>query len=260
MQARQLPFQRGWAWLRDGFLLWRKNPALMTLATFGYLLSIVLVSALPLIGQPIASMLMPVLSLGVLNACRAIENRTPAGPEILFSGFRDKKKLPALFMVGGLYLVGSLLVFGATMLFDDGTLLAILKGEFDPETDTFELANVMPALLVAIGLSTPVMMAYWFAPILVGWWGVSAPKAMFFSFVACARNWRSFLGFAIALMVVGCLVPGLVLGIVGAIVPLIASLLVAAMPLVLLPILFASFYRNAREVFEVRTVDETIDD
>jgi hypothetical protein len=35
-------------------------------------------------------------------------------------------------------------------------------------------------------------MAYWYAPVLAGWHGLSPAKALFFSFVACLRNWRAF--------------------------------------------------------------------
>ena len=51
MQARQLPMPRGWAWLREGLQLWRRNPALLTFATFGYLLSIIVISLVPLLGS-----------------------------------------------------------------------------------------------------------------------------------------------------------------------------------------------------------------
>lgn len=112
MQARQLPLQRGWAWLREGFLLWRRNPALLTFASFGYLLIIVLISAVPLIGQPIAQLLMPVFSLGVLNACRAVADGRRVGPDVLFSGF--KSNVQALITIGGIYLIGSLLVLAIT--------------------------------------------------------------------------------------------------------------------------------------------------
>ena len=39
--------------------------------------------------------------------------------------------------------------------------------------------------------STLLMMAYWFAPLLAGW-AACRRQAMFFSFVACWRNWRAF--------------------------------------------------------------------
>src|SRR5690606_34725821 len=58
MQANRLPMQRGWAWLKEGALLWRRNPALLTFLAFGYLLILLVISLFPLIGQPIASLLM----------------------------------------------------------------------------------------------------------------------------------------------------------------------------------------------------------
>lgn len=252
MQAKQLPLQRGWAWLYEGYLLWRRNPALLTFASFGYLLIIVLISAVPLIGQPIAQLLIPVFALGVLNTCKAIAEGRRAGPDILFSGF--KSNLQALITVGGIYLIGSLLVLAATLLLDGGTMMSLMKGEVEGE----ELAdpNLLPSMLIALTLSTPVIMAYWFAPLLVGWWGISAPKAMFFSFIACLRNWRPFLAFGLAIMLVFGLIPGVVLGLVGALVPLLSSLLLLLLPLVLVPVLFASFYINAREVFGAPKVDE----
>ena len=30
MQARTLPARRGWAWIVDGFAIWKRNPALIT--------------------------------------------------------------------------------------------------------------------------------------------------------------------------------------------------------------------------------------
>ncbi len=246
MQARQLPLHRGWSWLKEGLLLWRKNPALMTFLAFGYLLTLVVVSIFPLIGQPVASLLMPILSLGVLNGCRAIDEGRKVGPDILFSGFRAN--IAALVTIGGIYLIASLLVLATTMIADGGALLKIMGGaKLDPETA--QAPGFTFALLLAIILSTPVMMAYWFAPLLAGWWKVSAPKAMFFSFFACLRNWRPFLGYAIALMLFGAVLPGMVIGVVALVIPALATLLTFLVPLVLVPTIFASFYINARDVF-----------
>lgn len=259
MQARKLPLQRGWAWLREGFLLWRRNPALLTFASFSYLLMLVLISSVPLIGQPIASLLMPVLSLGVLNTCRAVDEGRKGGPDLLFSGF--KSNLPALITIGGIYLVGSLLVIMLTSVLDGGVLMEMLSGssDFDPETD--EMPNLGYSLIVALLLSAPVIMAYWFAPILAGWWNISAPKAMFFSFYACLSNWRPLLSFGISLIVVGAILPGVLIGTVGALVPMLSTLLLLLIPLVLVPVVFASFYINARDVFgPTTTIDERIED
>ena len=45
------------------------------------------------------------------------------------------------------------------------------------------------------------------------------------------------------------LLPGLVIGAVGLISPTLATLLSLPLPLILVPVVFASFYVNAREVF-----------
>ncbi|MCK9984932.1 MAG: hypothetical protein AzoDbin1_01404 [Azoarcus sp.] len=247
MQARQLPAQRGFAWLGEGLQLWRRNPALLTFASFGYLLLLILVSVAPFIGQILASLLTPVLSLGVLNTCRAIDAGRKAGPDVLFSGFQQN--LPALIIIGGINFAGVWLVLGLTAIADDGTLFRLMTsgGKLDPDIATS--GGFTMALLIAITLSTPVMMAYWFAPLLAGWWKVSAPKAMFFSFFACLRNWRPFLAYSIALTLFGAILPGIVLGIVGMVSPTLATLLSVPLPLLLIPIIFASFYTNARDIF-----------
>lgn len=257
MQARQFPAQRGLTWLHEGFLLWRRNPALLTFASFGYILIVVVASAIPVIGQPVAYLLMPVFSLGVLNTCRAIEAGRKGGPDLLFSGF--KSNLGALVTIGGIYLLGTLLVMLLTTLVDGGTLMKFMTAAegFDPETA--DISGLGFALMVAIALSTPVMMAYWFAPVLAGWWNISAPKAMFFSFYACVRNWRPLVAYALAIALFGVFLPGMLIGTLSAAIPLLGTLLTLMFPLIVFPVLFASFYVNARDVFGPGTIDERID-
>lgn len=246
MQANALSSSRGWYWLLAGFQLWRRSPALIAFASFGYLLALLVISIFPFIGQLLASLLMPALSMGVMNACRAVDHKHKLGPEVLFSGFRHN--LPALIGVGGLYLIASIVVLLLTSLFDDGSLATILRnGEL--EIDEPSMSKLQLTLMVGLVLSTPVMMAYWFAPILAAWWQLPAPKAMFFSFFACLRNWRPFLVYSIAIALCGLLLPGLILALLGHFSPLLASLLALPLPLVLLPVLFASFYTCARDVF-----------
>jgi len=247
MQAHVLPFSRGQAWLFGGLRLWRRNPALLTFLTFGYLLLLILLSLVPFLGQVIASVLMPVLSLGILNGCRAVDQGRRAGPDILFSGFRSNQK--ALFAIGGAYFAASLLILILTMAADGGTLFRTMTGATPIREDATNAPGFILALLIAAALSTPLMMAYWFAPLLAGWKNLSAPKALFFSFVACARNWRPFLGYALNLLLFGALLPGIALGLIAAASPTLASLLSIPLPLVVLPVVFASFYVNAREVF-----------
>jgi hypothetical protein len=55
----------------------------------------------PFIGQVLMSLIMPALSLGIYNGCKAVAEGRKAGPDILLSGFRQN--LPELVKIGGIY-------------------------------------------------------------------------------------------------------------------------------------------------------------
>ena len=107
----------------------------------------------------------------------------------------------------------------------------------------------------------PLLMAFWFAPLLAAWDDMPAAQALFFSFIACARNWRPFLVYGLGVAFISAILPGIVLGIVGAVSAPMQKMVAVAMSLPLLfvfvPTLFASFYVSYRDVF-VRT-DEAAD-
>src|ERR1700752_5375508 len=96
-------------------------------------------------------------------------------------------------------------------------------------------------------------MMFWFSPPLAAWHATGAPRALFFSFVACLLNWRAFLAYGASVVVMMVAVPGLVLLALRVILPL--DLMMAAVSLVfpflvlMLPTLFASFYASYRDVF-----------
>lgn len=246
MQARRYPFRQGWFWVSEGIRLWRRNPAVLIFASFSYLLFLIVIGSIPTFGQVLAYLIMPVVSLGVLNICRTVDQGQKPGPDVLLSGFRSNVR--ALVSVGGLYFIGSLGVLLLTMPFDDGTLMRILTGteNFDPEA---ELPDLGSALFVAVLFSLPVLAAYWFAPVLVGWWQMPALKAMFFSFYACVQNWRPMLAFGLTLALMLGILPNVVIGMATMVSPMLGTMLMLTLPLLLIPVTFASFYANARDIF-----------
>jgi hypothetical protein len=259
MQAHIRPARHGWLWVRDAFALWRKNPALLTFLVFSYWLVLVLIGSIPYLGQIAMTLAMPPLSVGIYNGCRAMAEGRRVGPETLFSGFRQN--LPEQLKLGALYFTGTLLILGLISVFDGGAMAALMLGkaqlkENDPNNDTLLLS-----LMAGVTLSTPLMMAYWFAPLLCAWGKLSAPKAMFFSLVACWRNWRPFLYYACSLMGLVTLA-ALVLGLIGLISPLLAALPGLVLPAIFMPICFASFYTNAMDIFgsidAPRHIDERV--
>jgi len=208
---------------------------------------VALISVVPMIGQPAATLLMPALSLGVLNGGRAIARGEKGGPELIFSGFRSN--LPSLVTIGGIYLVGSLLALFSTALGDGGLLLEVMTGQREVETTLAGQPGFLNAVMIGTLVSTPIMMAYWFAPMLAGWHGLAAPKAMVFSLLACARNWKAFLVYSLGLMVVAAIVPAVLIGLLGAVSPTLAALVSVPLPLIMVPVVFATFYPNVRDIF-----------
>ena len=58
------------------------------------------------------------------------------------------------------------------------------------ERAVVEDADFTLSALFIMLLMTPVLMAWWFAPVLAAWHRLSIGRALFFSFVACWMNWR----------------------------------------------------------------------
>ena len=109
-------------------------------------------------------------------------------------------------------------------------------------------------LAVILLLASPLLMAFWFAPLLTAWDGVGAGKSLFFSFIASWRNWRAFTMYGLALVLVGAVLPGLILVIAGLISEALLTILSIALRMLLIfvlaPIMVASVYLSYRDVFE----------
>jgi len=87
---------------------------------------------------------------------------------------------------------------------------------------------------------------------------LSLAKALFFSLIACAMNWRPFLVYGLGLFVVAGIVPSVVLGLVLAIIPaggnFLVGLVVMPLALVVAPVVFASFYAGYRDIFGISEI------
>lgn len=252
MQAQFLPAVRGWYWIADGFRLFRRNPPLLAFLVFGYWFLLLLIDMVPLIGPVAASLCVPALSVSVMNGCRAIDKGQRTDLNLLLSGFRRHPR--PLAVLGGLNFVCWMLVLGLGSAVDGGVLTQSLTSGHLLDANTLGDSRVQFAILLTLLLMVPVLMAFWYAPLLVAWRDCSAGKALFFSFVASWRNGRAFLGYGLAIMLVSGVLPGLLLGIFAAFSETLFSVagtfLTLPLMLVFVPTLFASFYVSFREVFE----------
>lgn len=251
MQALKLPARRGWLWVASGFALFRKNPPLLTMLVVSYWLLVAIINLIPVVGAIVATLCIPAFSVSLMNACRELDQGRPVGPLLLFSGFRENLK--ELLMLGGLYLGATITILGVSALADGGILMEMMLGGTPPGEEAMASGAFLAATQLALLLLTPLMMAYWYAPVLAAWHGFPIGKALFFSFIACLRNWRAFIAYALAMMVFGALIPGLLLGVLAMLVPggigFFATLFTIPLLLILAPTLFASFYVSYRDVF-----------
>ncbi|MCX8145814.1 MAG: BPSS1780 family membrane protein [Azovibrio sp.] len=251
MQALTLPASGGWQWLAQGYALFRRQPAVIGLMVMSYWMSLVVFNVLPIVGPLLASLVMPGLSVGVMAACREVDrNRQPA-LGVFLQALRDAPG--PLMALGAIYLAYTLLALALAGLVDGGALLTAVTAGKPVDPEALEDGRLFFAAQVLLLAMAPILMAYWYAPILVAWHRLSIPKALFFSGIACLRNWRAFLVYGLGLVGVGAILPGVLLGVLGSLFPgaagWLASVITLPLLLVLAPTVFASFYVSYRDVF-----------
>lgn len=257
---RIVPARRGIAWLQQGWALFRKSPAAWIFLSLSLLLATGLINLIPWIGPAIATALIPVFSVSFMAACAAASGGDTLRPALLLEGFRQGGA--PLFLLGGLYLMSMLLVLGLSTFADDGVMLRwMLRGERPPDTAILD-GSLASALALAALAATPVLMAFWFSPVLVAWQRIGAAQALFYSFFASLRNWRAFtvyagalaaIAFTASLFLAG-LVPLLKGGPMEGLIVMLPTVLVM-LNVVFLPILFASFYFSYLDIFPVEDPD-----
>lgn len=248
---QRFPASVGWDWIKEGYALFRRQPAEMCTLFLAYLFLMLAIGILPLLGQVLPLLLIPPFSMAFMEACLRIERGQRVYPTLLFSVFRSPRIKP-LIGLGLCYLGAALLAIGLAALVDGGALWKAMSGQLGPDTDAVvEGGDLLPAMLVAALVYTPAAMAFWYAAPLVAWNRMSVGKAMFYSFFAVRREGRAFLVYALGWALLGIVVPA----VVGALASILLGRTMATM-LILLPlsvvltvVMYCSFYPTYTRVF-----------
>ena len=248
MQAHRLPAARGVTWVTAGFALYRRGPPLLTTVTMLYLLVVMACSLVQPVGPFLLPLLLPALTVLVANACLFLDGAAADPRSVLLRGLAQQRK--PLLRLGLLQLAGTV----AILLVD----LLIAGGDWASLANADETEQPLH-LLRLLGLAAPMLMALWFAPLLIAWDGVPAVKSMFFSLAASLRNWRAFLAYGATVMLIGVVLPGLLMlaaSLDGAdLVGPLSALLRMLMILIFAPVLMASVYLSYRDVFATPVSD-----
>lgn len=239
-----------------GFAIYRRNPLMFGMLVVSYWFTVLFLNVVPFIGVLVASLAIPGLSVGLMQAARNLERGQPIGLQTLFGSLKDNGR--TLVALGALYLFGTLGVLGLSSLLDGGDLMHFMLASNRAERAVVEESDFLLSAMFVTMLMIPVLMAWWFAPVLASWHRLSVGRALFFSFMACWMNWRPFLTYGIGLLIVVGIVPGLLLGILLLIMPgaanLATAILTLPMVLVVAPTVFASFYASYRDIFGISEI------
>lgn len=252
MVVKTLPASSGLTWLRDAWALYRRQPFAFTALVILYTMAISLLAYLPLIGMPLAAVLVPFGTIGLTLAGREAERGVMPMPTLMAEPFRDSRQRKALARLGfvNAAMVLLLVALVSFLAADDLANWKIVDGQIDAASAGQNFP--WDAIVVATLLYLPILMLTWFAPQLVAWHDYPVGKALFFSFFACWRNRWPFLTMAAALTALSFGVIFIVtqsLQAFGA-SPQLASMLFAPVVLVLISVGYATQYPIYRSLIE----------
>jgi len=195
MKLNVVPAAAGAQWVRAGIRTFFRRPVALTGLFFMFMAALSLVAIVPVVGGIAALVLVPAFTVGLMDATRAADAGRFPLPGILFVAFHQgKAHARAMLWVGALYALAVLCVVGVSALIDGGQFAQMyVGGGGGLSAERMEDPRFLAALWVSTLLYLPVSLAFWYAPALVHWYGVTPAKSLFFSVVAVLRNARAFL-------------------------------------------------------------------
>ena len=252
MKLNIVPARTGLAWVKLGFKTFLQQPLAMSGLFFMFMALLSIASLLPFVGAALALALLPAATLGLMAATQeATKGKFPM-PSILISAFRaGKQRLHAMITLGAMYAVGFLVIMGISSLIDGGQFakLYLVGGKITEELVL--QSSFQAAMWVTLALYLPLSLMFWHAPALVHWHGVTPVKSVFFSFMACYKNFGAFTVYGlvwVGVFMVAIVGVGLIATLLGN--PAMATLAMFPIALIFFAMFFTSIYFTFRDSFE----------
>lgn len=246
---KKLPAKTGWLWIKEGIFLFRRQPAEISTLFLGYMLLILALGMVPVIGQLLPLLLVPVFAMSFMQACRDIEEDRRVYPNLLLSGFRSPA-LRTLLVLGVLYLLAAFGAVRLSALVDGGAFWNAMTGAGQTPRQA-GLNDRSLAIVAAAVIYTPAAMAFWFAAPLIAWHGMPLGKSLFYSFFAVLRAGKAFVVYAAAWLVIGILLPATISVTVALLINSTTAVFFMLLPLSILStiVMYCSFYPTYTTVF-----------
>ncbi len=252
MKLNLVPASQGVMWLRMGVRTFFRQPLAMSGLFFLFLVGASVLSVIPWVGNLISLVLLPGLTVGFMAAAQGAQAGKFPMPWVLITAFRrGPAGLRAMLTLGTLYALCILVVLGVTTLVDGGQFakMYLVGGKLTEEVVT--QPAFLRAGLVASILYLPVSLLFWHAPALVMWYGVSPVKSVFFSLMACKRNFAALLIYGLGWVAVA-LCSSMVAAVLASLVaePSVAAVIMMPLALLLAAMFFTSLYFTFADCFE----------
>ena len=252
MDIRTVNAGRGWQWIKQGVALFHKSPLQWVLFVSVLFVAIKVILLIPLFGL-VVMLVLPVLLVGMMEGCRALEYGKPLAFGYLLSGF--VRNTAALITIGAISLAGNLLVLLISSGIGGEAIQAVMKFTAQQKVTPENVHQIREsaskatfALLLAWALSIPLMMALWFAPLLVYFNNLKPLAAMLHSFSACWRNMPAFLLYGAVLFALLMLVT-----------PIAMAMRMLDLGIWLLaPIVIPTIYAAYKEIFDIGESNESL--
>lgn len=242
MEPKRLEATQGLQWLKQGYALFMKAPLLWIVLLAICFVAAAGVSAVPVVGEPLVSLLMPVVIVGLMAGCYSLEQGEELELMHLFCGFA--RYTSQLVTLGGIALVGQYLIFGVMMMIGGATLVGILMNNHTPTPpDVIQqaVAGAGAAVIIGITLFSLLLMSMQFAPMLVYFRNIAPVAAMKLSLRAFTHNVGAMFVYGMAFMLLA----------------ILASMPMMLGWLILLPMVFTSLYASFCDIFPAEIVVST---
>lgn len=247
MQAARLPMSYGWAWLLQGWALFKRQPMAMLFWSLMTSLLINISYIIPILGQLALIMATPTLGFIALNACLHIARDEPIKPGMWLAPLKKPETKKAMLRLGLIYLLCCIVAGFLSVLPFSDSIMQAMSGE-DLDAVQVMAAVRMPLILFGI-LYLGISILFWHAPALMGWYQLSLKKALFYSMVACWRNKGPLVVFGICWGAIYAALQFIASGLVSTMDSTWAYFLLTPLNLLMMAVLYSNFYPIFRSIF-----------
>lgn len=266
LRLRIAPFGAGRQWLRDGMRAVMRQPLALSGQALLLLALVSLIGLLPVAGPALALALLPMGAVALMQATVQATQGRFAAPDVLLTALRGPRaQVQRMLQLSLLYAA-----CGIALTLISHALLG--PAPEWPAPGGANAAGPHPALTPEM-LNDPAFRAwvqelarhnlrqtllrlplalFWHAPALTHWHGLTPLKSLFFSAVAVLRNWRAFIGYALALAAL-LLASSFALALIGALLgqPALIMLGMAPLSVLLFTTFLASLWFSYQGCFEM---------